>query len=402
MDTKVAWLIQDEDPSNSENLTAIHSATLITGLHRAYLADEGKSNKRVQLTLRNGMKHCKLYSRRIYEFPECLVHLKFVGNLTNEIFTQTTPLEIWRSTAVVEAEFKKQCEENTWTMSSIGGQKNWRQLRWQVAEAMYQGRWSNPNSYEVCVRGYKHLVKTVHAEDTKHPYLESTEAYEYAGKSLWEELQHKTSLHADFSKMPTGHQQNVFQVVADLCRLIKVETHLIVDIIMLSIPKVAGIADAGWGKCQICPYGLPLLQSVSDDGIKSLEQEVGSGSGVEVEQKKSAQKQQQAAAKAKKLRLSKQAGQKGVKRKAGESDSGVGTMDDAVPLVDSEPLVDRCAQHGSRFQCIQVNKLSACRNNEKCIYDSRVSYVFAAQMQQTNAMTIHAHFKRIRNFSFAR
>ena len=162
---------------------------------------------------------------------------------------------------MVEAEFKKQCEENRRTMSSIGGQKAWRQLRWQVAEAMYQGRWSNPNSYEVCVRGYKHLVKTVHAEDTKHPYLESTEAYEYAGKSLWEELQHKTSLHADFSKMPTGHQQNVFQVVADLCRLIKVETHLIVDIIMLSIPKVAGIADAGWGKCQICPYGLPLLQS---------------------------------------------------------------------------------------------------------------------------------------------
>ena len=68
---------------------------------------------------------------------------------------------------MLEAEFKKQAEKKTWTMASVGGQKSWRILKWEIADALFKGRWPNPNAYEVCARSYNLLAKTYHAEDAK-------------------------------------------------------------------------------------------------------------------------------------------------------------------------------------------------------------------------------------------
>jgi hypothetical protein len=67
-----------------------------------------------------GIKHSKLYSRRIYRFPEVLMKLKELGNATNASFTSDTVLEGWRSTLRVEAQFKRKCTAMTWTRSSLG------------------------------------------------------------------------------------------------------------------------------------------------------------------------------------------------------------------------------------------------------------------------------------------
>ena len=57
LDTKVAWLIQDESHSNNEDVSAIHSATLVGGLRRAHLTKTDLANKSVQIALANGMNH---------------------------------------------------------------------------------------------------------------------------------------------------------------------------------------------------------------------------------------------------------------------------------------------------------------------------------------------------------
>ena len=75
-----------------------------------------------------GMKHCKYYRRGIFGAPECLVHLKEMGNKTNANRTDITPSEVWRSTAVVESAFEKKVELNKWTYAGLG-QKAWRQKR---------------------------------------------------------------------------------------------------------------------------------------------------------------------------------------------------------------------------------------------------------------------------------
>eukprot|EP00959_Pyramimonas_sp_CCMP1952_P112232 2346518-Pyramimonas_sp.AAC.1 len=64
-----AYLIQHPDDSTNDLYLAIHWATLVEGLERAYLADTAASNRCVQLSVSNGLKHTKIYSRRIHDAP---------------------------------------------------------------------------------------------------------------------------------------------------------------------------------------------------------------------------------------------------------------------------------------------------------------------------------------------
>ena len=87
--------------------------------------------------------------------------------------------------------------------------------------------------------------------------------------------------------MPLGHVHTVFGIAATIIRVLKSEPSLIADLILLSLPKAKryeGDSQA-WGKCALCPEGLPLVTSVNEGLLKSFLHEVGEDSRVSVDQK---------------------------------------------------------------------------------------------------------------------
>ncbi|CAK0904741.1 unnamed protein product, partial [Prorocentrum cordatum] len=270
-DTKSAWLIQDEDANNSDGLSAIHSAALLGGLKRAWLADKGRKNRSVQLGIQEGMRHCKLYRRGIYQHPECLVFLKELGNKTN-------------------AAFNKKAQASSWTYSGLG-QKVWREKRWEIANAMFEGRWSSPNNYRDCQYFCNAATTIYHDEDAVHPYLPGVR-HEFAGKSIWEELDYNIKNEVDFTRMPLGHIHTVFNLAATVMRTFKQKPTLIVDIVLLMLPKAKRYEgdSTAWGKCQLAPDGLPLLVGVNEASLKGSLDEIGTDSKLCDAQKLAAKK----------------------------------------------------------------------------------------------------------------
>ena len=75
------FLIQDQNPERNENFDLCHFASRAEGLHDAWVEDVNKENKAVQLSIQNGFKRAKLWSRRS---PDWLtVFLVAVGNVGN-------------------------------------------------------------------------------------------------------------------------------------------------------------------------------------------------------------------------------------------------------------------------------------------------------------------------------
>ena len=253
LEIKAAWLVQSEDPSNSEDFTAIHSATLCTGFKIAARRDKNKSNKSVQLSDRNGLKHCKIYRRGIYEAPECLIHLKEMGNKTNSTLTAITPLEIMRSSEVAQTTFQAMVTKYTWSMSSLGGAPNWNAKRFEIANALYQDRWADAHALEICHIAYKRLV---------------THTYDFQGVTVtaWDRLQKRCAENADFSKLQPIQVNKVIKTFYDVTRfLLSEEPELCLDLCMMAIPVVSG-----HGKCQLLPNGLPLLTKVAESSLISF------------------------------------------------------------------------------------------------------------------------------------
>ncbi|CAK0874677.1 unnamed protein product [Prorocentrum cordatum] len=264
LDTKSAWLMQDEDANNSDRLSAIPSATLLGGLKRARLTDKGRKTRSVQLSIQEGMRHCKLYRRGIYQRPECLVFLRELGNKTN-------------------AAFNKKAQASSWTYSGLG-QKARREKRWEIANA-------TPNNYRDCQYFYNAATTTYHDEDAVHPYLPGVR-HEFAGKSIWEELDYKIQNEVDFTRMPLGHIHTVFNLAATAMRIFKQKPTLIVDIVLLMLPKAKRYEgdSTAWGKCKLAPDGLPLLVGVNEASLKGLLDEIGTDSKLCDAQKLAAKK----------------------------------------------------------------------------------------------------------------
>ena len=155
----------------------------------------------MQLALANGVKHSKLYSRRVYDQPEVLVFLKDLGNKTNDIKTSVTVMEVWQSIATVEHCFSVKAATHNWSLANLGGQKGWRSKKHEIAEGLFPGRWPTPHHLFLSTTFYSQAQKLMHAADAKHPYDHSLKS-EFASKSLWDELTIKVQRWADFSKMP--------------------------------------------------------------------------------------------------------------------------------------------------------------------------------------------------------
>ena len=116
--SKVFWAIQDPDPT-SEDLSLAHSATLCTGCYLSWIRSKQEDNKHVKLLLQEGVPHSQLFSRRIWEAPECIAYLVECGNETNACTTPVTCIEIWQSTQTVEADLKQVMDQNHWSRSGL-------------------------------------------------------------------------------------------------------------------------------------------------------------------------------------------------------------------------------------------------------------------------------------------
>ena len=97
-----AFLHQIDNPSGSggaasEDYGVLHFATLCEGVEAAALADPEKRNKCVQMSIANGLKGVKIYSRMMPAWGK--VFLVDYGNSLNGDATITTILEKWRGTA---------------------------------------------------------------------------------------------------------------------------------------------------------------------------------------------------------------------------------------------------------------------------------------------------------------
>ena len=76
----------------------------MTGAHRAWKRDVKKQNKNVQLSVRNPIKHCRVYMRIT---DDAVKFYRGYFNLTNDESTITGPLEIWKRTEYAELAFKR-------------------------------------------------------------------------------------------------------------------------------------------------------------------------------------------------------------------------------------------------------------------------------------------------------
>eukprot|EP00969_Alexandrium_andersonii_P209468 9252393-Alexandrium_andersonii.AAC.1 len=61
-----------------------------------------------------------------------------------------------------------------------------------------------------------------------------------------------------------GHER-LFLNLSSILRVFRQDApHLVVDICLLCLPRMG----EPWGKCSLCPAGLPLLKAVTDEKLK--------------------------------------------------------------------------------------------------------------------------------------
>ena len=112
------FLVQHPDYAKNDHFLVLHWATRLEGLEAAWLADTTQTKRTVQISVRNKLVRCKIYSRKT---PESI--LRFIiekGNVANDSVTQVTVLQVWASSQQVEAAFEKKKKSMWWTLASVG------------------------------------------------------------------------------------------------------------------------------------------------------------------------------------------------------------------------------------------------------------------------------------------
>ena len=151
-----AVLVQAEDPTDDDTFDVSCWATrLVEGLQSAADDDANAANKNVLTALSVGLPAVKLYRRGIHKRPEFLIWLKEWGNKTNHVVTGTTPMEAWRSTAVVDKAFARRADVNKWTIASVGSAKAYNLKHFGVADVLYSQRWGSWTAFERCQHFFK-------------------------------------------------------------------------------------------------------------------------------------------------------------------------------------------------------------------------------------------------------
>jgi hypothetical protein len=133
-----------------------HWATLLEGAERAWRADKSKVNKAVQMSVVEGLRHCKIYSNRMPD--DCVLFLKSTGNLLNAEATETTFLEVWRETTRVEAAWARRKSAMGWTTASVGVSAL-DDMKFNFVCGLLPNRFPKYRHYENCQYFYKEAQK---------------------------------------------------------------------------------------------------------------------------------------------------------------------------------------------------------------------------------------------------
>ena len=278
------FLVQGEDPSSDEHTESLHWATRIESTDDARLEDVEQSNPNVQLALKQGVPNCKLYLRKMLWHPECCQHLKMWGNRLNDVKTSTSPLEVWRSSSVVESTFRRKVQQNPgWTIAALG-QSAYDAKKLSVAQALFHDeRWTL----------YAHLERTIHfyKEATKLALRDRTTKSGDAG--FFANLEERAMAEADLTQCTPATNEKLYLVCYDAMRVLKSDPDLLLDVVMMAFPK---LGSTGWGAGPVLPNGLPRLKQVSESGLKSLLAPIGdkgADKAAELQMKEDAAKQKQ-------------------------------------------------------------------------------------------------------------
>ena len=134
----------------------MHWGTLLSGAERAYKKDTKKVNKAVQVSVKNGVKHCKKYSSKT---PDDVI--KFIvakGNWVNDKQTPPTFLEVFRCTKECETGFSKKRTSMGWTTNRMT-QGHIDKLRFLYVQGLWPKRWPHFRNYEICANVYREATK---------------------------------------------------------------------------------------------------------------------------------------------------------------------------------------------------------------------------------------------------
>ena len=215
------FLVKAPDASVNDEYEVVHWATLLEGAERAWRADKHKTNKAVQMSMLEGLNHCKIYSQRTPD--DVIIFLKSTGNLLNSEVTETTFLEVWRETPRVEAAWARRKTAMGWTTLSVGVTAL-DDMKFKFVDGLLPNRFPKYRHYENCQYFHKEAQKVV----VQTPDGE---------KSVWDILVARCQAEVEMTSGKAVNHTLVFNSAAAILRKLR-NSHpeYIVDIIMLVLP----------------------------------------------------------------------------------------------------------------------------------------------------------------------
>ena len=223
------WLVQDPDPRVHDRFLALHWATLIQGAERAFAADAGKTNRCVQTSVDQGLSRCKIYSRRMpSDVCRFLIDL---GNAFNEAATNTTILEKWRCTALIEPQWSQKRKSMNWSTSSLPG-KVLDEKKFTFVNSLHRDRWTCYRAYEVANTFFREAQKVTYmATALGSPTGEATTVFSAVECFIMN--------YADLPAMTAAIDEKVMVIANDALRVLKgSHPEWIVEVIGLFLPKL--------------------------------------------------------------------------------------------------------------------------------------------------------------------
>ena len=255
------FLVQHPDYAKNDHFLVLHWATRLEGLEAAWLADTTQTKRTVQISVRNKLVRCKIYSRKT---PESI--LRFIiekGNVVNDSVTQVTVLQVWASSQQVEAAFEKKKKSMGWTLASVGAAAL-DQKKLDVANGLFEdGRFGQ--HYATLER-----VHSFYSRAIKTDILVG----EFKGYTVWEALSTQAKKITDMTKIKRCMHEEIFKIASDSFRVLRRNHPEYVPlVILMAMPRIGG---QSWGACAVVPNGVSspgeaaFRHAIPDDKFKAL------------------------------------------------------------------------------------------------------------------------------------
>ena len=155
-----AFLVAHEDPKEHDKYSALHMATRVQGLHKAWLRDPQRKNRGVQAAVARGLLGSKIYRADIHHFAA--VFLKDLGNITNADVTEITIIEVFDSALTVDEQYSRK-RKALQTKEDVSKTKP-DDFKFGIADQIFPNRWKNFSGLEACITGTREMRKALNSE----------------------------------------------------------------------------------------------------------------------------------------------------------------------------------------------------------------------------------------------